>query len=235
MIEKKHGKKYTEVRKLVEKKPYPVKEAVELLKKTVSTKFDPTCEVHFKLGLDPKHAEQNIRTTVALPNGTGKVVRVVAFVGEDKVKEAKAAGAIEAGTEELLAKIEGGWLGFDVAVATPDQMKGLGKVAKILGQKKLMPNPKAGTVTTDVAKTIDELKRGKIELRLDKESNLHSIFGKASFDADKLQVNLMAIIKTIVEAKPATSKGTYLQKLVIANTMGPGIEIDIPSTMESLK
>ncbi|MFA6918252.1 MAG: 50S ribosomal protein L1, partial [Candidatus Gracilibacteria bacterium] len=188
-MKKKHGKKYLEAAKLVEKKAYSLDEAVALLKKTNPTKFDASVEVHFYLGVDPKQADQNIRTTVALPHGTGKDVRVVAFVGEEKIKEAKAAGAVEAGTEVLIEKIEGGWLGFDVAIATPDQMKNLGKIAKTIGQKGLMPNPKTGTVTTDVAKTIAEIKKGKVEVRVDKLSNLHNIFGKVSFTEAQLKDN----------------------------------------------
>jgi large subunit ribosomal protein L1 len=226
-MKKKHGKKYLEAKKLVESKQYSLDEAIALLKKTNPAKFDASCEVHFYLGVDPKQADQNIRTTVALPHGTGKDVRVVAFVGEEKIKEAKAAGAIEAGTDVLIEKIEGGWLGFDVAVATPDQMKNLGKIAKTIGQKGLMPNPKTGTVTMDIAKTISEIKKGKVEVRIDKLSNLHNIFGKISFDEVKLKDNLKAIIKAVVENKPASSKGTYIKSITITSTMGPGIALDV--------
>lgn len=221
------GKKYQEAAKLIVKELHTLDEAIELLKKTSITKFDGSCELHLNLGLDPKQAEQNIRTTVALPNGTGKDVRVVAFVDETSVKAAIAAGAMEAGTAELVKKIEDGWLDFDVAVATPDQMKELGKVAKILGQKRLMPSPKAGTVTPDFAKAIEELKTGKIELRVDKEGNLHSIFGKVSFDPAKLKGNLEVIIAKVKEIKPATTKGTYLKSLTVTTSMGPGISIDL--------
>ena len=226
-MKKKHGKKYLEAKKLVESKQYSLDEAIALLKKTNPAKFDASCEVHFYLGVDPKQADQNIRTTVALPHGTGKDVRVVAFVGEEKIKEAKAAGAIEAGTDVLIEKIEGGWLGFDVAVATPDQMKNLGKIAKTIGQKGLMPNPKTGTVTMDIAKKISEIKKGKVEVRIDKLSNLHNIFGKISFDEVKLKDNLKAIIKAVVENKPASSKGTYIKSITITSTMGPGIALDV--------
>lgn len=226
-MKKKHGKKYLEALKLVEKKGYSIDEAIALLKKTNPSKFDASCEVHFYLGVDPKQADQNIRTTVALPHGTGKDVRVVAFVGEEKIKEAKAAGAVEAGTDVLIEKIEGGWLGFDVAVATPDQMKNLGKIAKTIGQKGLMPNPKTGTVTTDVAKTIAEIKKGKVEVRIDKLSNLHNIFGKISFSEEQLKANLMAVIKAVLDCKPASSKGTYVKSINITSTMGPGINLDV--------
>lgn len=225
-MKKTHGKKYLEVAKQIEQKMYSLDEAVALLKKTNPTKFDASCEVHFYLGVDPKQADQNIRTTVALPHGTGKEVRVVAFVGEDKIKEAKAAGAVEAGTDVLIEKIEGGWLGFDVAVATPDQMKNLGKIAKTIGQKGLMPNPKTGTVTTDVAKTISEIKKGKVEIRVDKLSNLHNIFGKVSFDEKMLKENLKAIIKAVMDNKPSSQKGTFLKSITVTTTMGPGIPLD---------
>lgn len=226
-MKKKHGKKYLEAAKLVENKQYSIDEAVALLKKTSPTKFDASVEVHFYLGVDPKQADQNIRTTVALPHGTGKDVKVVAFVGEEKIKEAKSAGAVEAGTEVLVEKIGGGWLGFDVAIATPDQMKSLGKIAKIIGQKGLMPNPKTGTVTTDVAKTIAEIKKGKVEVRVDKLSNLHNIFGKVSFEEAMLKDNLKAIIKAVLDSKPASSKGTYIKSITVTTTMGPGIMLDI--------
>jgi len=234
-MKKKHGKKYLEAKKLVENKQYSIDEAVALLNKTNPTKFDASAEVHFYLGVDPKQADQNIRTTVALPHGTGKDVRVVAFVGEEKIKEAKAAGAVEAGTDVLIEKIEGGWIGFDVAVATPDQMKNLGKIAKTIGQKGLMPNPKTGTVTMDVAKTIAEIKKGKVEVRIDKLSNLHNIFGKLSFDEAKLKDNLKAIVKAVVENKPASSKGTYIRSITITSTMGPGIALDVNSASAESK
>lgn len=232
---KKHGKKYQEAAKLITKDAYPMDEALDLLKKTSTTKFDGSCEVHFNLGVDPKQADQNIRTSVALPHGTGKEVRVVAFVGEEKIKEAKAAGAIEAGTEELIAKIEKGWVDFDVAIATPDQMKELAKVAKILGQKRLMPNPKSGTVTTDVTKTIGELKKGKVEIRVDKQSNLHNVFGKVSFPEANLKENLKVIVKSVLDNKPASSKGTYIKKLVITTTMGPGVPLDVNAAVAESK
>jgi large subunit ribosomal protein L1 len=227
-MKKKHGKKYLEVAKNIEEgKMYSMDEAVALLKKTNPTKFDASAEVHFYLGVDPKQADQNIRTTVALPHGTGKEIRVVAFVGEEKIKEAKAAGAVEAGTEVLIEKIEGGWLEFDVAVATPDQMKNLGKIAKTIGQKGLMPNPKTGTVTTEISKTISEIKKGKVEVRVDKLSNLHNAFGKVSFEEVKLKDNLKAIVKAVLDSKPASSKGTYIKSLNVTTTMGPSIPLDV--------
>lgn len=234
-MKQKHGKKYRELVKLVEKKPYTLDDAIALLKKTSPTKFDASCEVHFNLNLDTKQADQNIRTTAALPHGTGKDVRVVAFVGEDHVKEAKSAGAAEAGTDNLIEKIEKGWTDFDVAVATPDQMKTLSKVAKILGQKRLMPSPKAGTVGPDFAKIISELKKGKIELRVDQDGNLHNIFGKVSFSEQNLKENLKTVIKTVLEAKPASIKGTYMNSLTVTTTMGPGIRVDMSKAVAESK
>lgn len=223
----KHGKKYAEAKALVDKEFYLVDEAIELLKKTSKTKFDATAELHMKLNVDPKHADQNVRGTVALPHGTGKDVRVVAFVDESGVKAAKEAGAVVAGTNELIEKINSGWLEFDVAVADPSQMKELGKVAKILGTKGLMPNPKAGTVTMDISKTIKEIKKGKIEFRIDKLANLHTLFGKVSFDTPKLKENLLAVVRAVVEAKPASVKGIYINSITVTSTMGPGIHMDV--------
>jgi large subunit ribosomal protein L1 len=231
----KRGKKYQEAKKLITKESYLLDEAISLLKQTSLTKFDASCEVHFKLGVDPKQADQNIRTSTNLPHGTGKDVRVVAFVGEESVKEAKAAGAIEAGTDDLIGKIEKGWTDFDVAVATPDQMKSLGKIAKILGQKRLMPNPKAGTVTPEFAKVISELKKGKVELRVDKDSNLHSVFGKASFDDAKLKENFATLMQSVMEAKPATSKGTYVRSLSFSTSMGPSIPLDTQGVLAEIR
>ncbi len=231
----KHGKKYNDALALVDKEAYGLAEAIELLKKTQVAKFDSSCEVHMQLGVDPRQADQNIRTTVGLPNGTGKDIKVVAFVDEGKIKEAKDAGAIEAGTEDLVTKIEGGWLDFDVAVATPDQMKSLGKIAKTLGQKRLMPNPKAGTITTDVAKTIEELKKGKVEIRLDKDANTHNIFGKASFDDAKLIENLKVIIKAVSDAKPESSKGTYIKNISLSTSMGPGVPLAVNEVVAESK
>lgn len=224
---KTHGKKYREVKKLVEKPFYEIGEAVALLKKTSTVKFDASAEVHMKLGLDPKQADQLIRGTVVMPNGTGKKVRVIAFVPEALVKTAKAAGAVEAGLEDLIEKIVKGWMDFDVAVAIPDVMKGLGKIAKTLGQKGLMPNPKAGTVTTDIEKTIGEIIKGKVEFKLDKLANLHNIFGKISFTEAQLEENLKAFLKAIAAAKPSGAKGIFVQSITLASTMGPGIRLDV--------
>lgn len=232
---KKYGKKYRAAKELIENESYGLDEAVGLLEKTSTTKFDSSCEAHLNLGVDPKQADQNIRTTASLPHGTGKEVRVVAFVGDDKVKEAKEAGAMEAGTEELIEKIEKGWTDFDVAVATPDQMKSIGKIAKIIGQKGLMPNPKAGTVTPDFAKAISEIKKGKVELRVDKEGNLHTIFGKVSFGEAKLKENLVIVLKKILEEKPSSIKGSYVKSFTLTTSMGPGVPIDVNKAMAEAK
>lgn len=217
---------------MIEKgKLYPLKEAVSLLKKTSPVKFDATCEVHMNLNVDPKHADQMVRATVVLPHGIGRDVRVVAFVTEDLIKEAKNAGAMEAGKDELIEKVANGWTDFDVAVATPDIMKGLAKVAKTLGQKGLMPNPKAGTVTQNVGATIAEIKKGKVEFRTDKLSNLHNIFGRVSFDDAKLEENLKTFIKAVAEARPATIKSTYIKTIIITTTMGPGIPLSVSDAL----
>lgn len=231
---KKHGKKYKEVKKLVDKPLYELSEAVALLKKTSPTKFDASCEVHMKLGLDTKQADQLLRGTVVMPNGTGKTVRVIAFVMESQQAAAKKAGAVEAGLEDLIEKITKGWMEFDVAVATPDVMKGLGKIAKTLGQKGLMPNPKAGTVTTDVTKTIGEIMKGKVEFRLDKLANVHNVFGKVSFEPKALEENLKTFLKAIVAAKPTGAKGIFVQSITLTTTMGPGIALDVNKTLAGL-
>ncbi|MBT4917789.1 50S ribosomal protein L1 [Candidatus Peregrinibacteria bacterium] len=231
----KHGKKYKEAASLIQEEAYSLDGALELLKKTSVTKFDSSCEVHMNLGVDPKQADQNIRTSVNLPHGTGKDVKVVAFVGDENIKAAKAAGAIEAGTEDLIEKIEKGWVDFDVAVATPDQMRSIGKIAKTLGQKGLMPNPKAGTVTPDFAKTIEELKKGKVEVRVDKNGNLHLTFGKVSFDDANLRENLLTIVRAVLEIKPSTLKGSYLKSMTITTSMGPGVPVELSSATEEAK
>ncbi len=228
---RKPGKKYLAAKAMVEPRLYEMSEAVALLKKTSTTKFDSTCEVHLKTGLDPRQADQLIRGTVVLPNGTGKTVRVIAFVPESQAAAAKAAGAIDAGADDLVEKIAKGWMEFDVAVALPEMMKGLGKVAKTLGQQGLMPNPKAGTVSPDIVKTIGDIRKGKVEYRLDKLANVHNIFGKVSFDAPKLEENLKAFLRAIVAAKPAGAKGIYIQSISLASTMGPGIDLDVNSSL----
>lgn len=223
----KHGKKYRNAKALVEDRAYEIAEAIALLKKTATTKFDSSCEIHMNLGIDPKQADQLVRGTVTMPNGTGKKVRVIAFVPEALVKTAVDGGVIEAGLETLIDKIAGGWLDFDVAVAVPEVMKNLGKVAKTLGQKGLMPNPKAGTVSPNIADTIRDIMKGKVEFRVDKLANLHNIFGKASFSEDQLTENLKTYIKAIIQAKPSGVKGVYIKSATLASTMGPGIRLEV--------
>jgi len=220
--------------KIAKDKLYTVDEACALMKETSVTSFDSSVEIHLNLGIDPKQAEQQMRDTVALPHGTGKEVRVVAFVSDDKVKEAVSAGAIKAGNEELIAEIEKGWLEFDVAVATPDMMKGLGKIARTLGQKGLMPNPKAGTVTQDVSKTIEEIRKGKVEFRNDKNGNLHNIVGKVSFGADNLAENVKVYLRTIIEHKPKDIKGVFVKSITLATTMGPAVHVDHINSIKEL-
>ena len=223
----KHGKKYTEAAKLVDRSvAYEPADAIALVKKTATAKFDETIEVHIRTGCDGRHADQQIRGAVVLPNGTGKTVRVLVIAKGDKLAEAQAAGADFVGGEELVPKIQNeGWLEFDVVVATPDMMGVVGRLGKVLGPKGLMPNPKAGTVTMDVAKAIADIKAGKIEYRLDKANIVHVPVGKVSFTEDQLQANYNAVIDAILKAKPSTIKGQYLKSVTLATTMGPGIHV----------
>ncbi len=225
----KHGKKYIEAAKLVDRSVfYEVDEAVALAKKTAGAKFDETLEVHIRTGCDGRHAEQQIRGAVVLPNGTGKTVKVLVFAKGDKVSEAEAAGADYVGGEELIPKIQNdGWLDFDVVVATPDMMGVVGRLGKVLGPKGLMPNPKAGTVTMDVTKAVKDIKAGKIEYRLDKSNIIHCPFGKASFTEEQLNENLKTLLDAIVKARPATLKGQYLKSITLASTMGPGVKVSV--------
>ncbi|MFA6074771.1 MAG: 50S ribosomal protein L1 [Negativicutes bacterium] len=221
------GKKFTDAVKLFDRdKLYEIEEAFDLVKKTATAKFDETVEVAVKLGVDPKHADQQVRGAVVLPHGTGKTKRVVVFAKGEKVKEAEEAGADVVGAEDLVAKIQGGWLDFDVAVATPDMMALVGRLGKVLGPRGLMPNPKVGTVTADVARALNEIKAGKIEYRTDKAGNIHAPIGKASFDAAKLADNFRTLIETLIKAKPAVAKGQYIRSVVISTTMGPGIRLN---------
>ena len=224
----KRGKRYNESAKLVDsKKLYPAKEAIEIIEKMPKTKFDQTVELHVKLGVDSKHADQQVRGTVVLPNGTGKTQRVLVFAKGPKAEEAKAAGADFVGGEELIPKIQKeNWFEYDVVVATPDMMGVVGRLGKVLGPKGLMPNPKSGTVTMDVTKAINEIKSGKVEYRLDKNNIIHLGFGKVSFGAEKLLENYDVIIAAIIKAKPAAAKGQYIKSVSIAPTMGPGLYID---------
>lgn len=224
----KRGKKYIEKAKLVDKAvAYDAAEAVNLVQQTSIAKFDETVEAHIRLGVDSRHADQQVRGAVVLPHGTGKTVRVLVFAKGDKADEALAAGADFVGAEDLIPKIQNeNWFGFDVVVATPDMMGVVGRLGKVLGPKGLMPSPKAGTVTMDVTKAVNEIKAGKIEYRLDKTNIIHCPIGKASFGAEKLQENFNALMSAIVKAKPAAAKGQYLKSVVVASTMGPGIKIN---------
>ena len=224
----KKGKKYQEAVKLIEKgKLYEAKEALELIEKMPKANFDETVELHVKLGVDSKHAEQQVRGTVVLPNGTGKTLKVLVFAKGDKAKEAEEAGADFVGAEELIPKIEKeNWFDYDVIVATPNMMGVVGRLGKVLGPKGLMPNPKSGTVTMDVAKAIQEIKSGKVEYRLDKTNIIHLGFGKVSFGADKLEENYKTVIDAIIKAKPAAAKGQYIKSVAIAKTMGPSVYVN---------
>lgn len=224
----KKGKKYQEAAKLIEKgKLYEAKEALELLEKMPKANFDETVELHVKLGVDSKHAEQQVRGTVVLPNGTGKTLKVLVFAKGDKAKEAEEAGADFVGAEELIPKIEKeNWFEYDVIVATPNMMGVVGRLGKILGPKGLMPNPKSGTVTMDVAKAIQEIKSGKVEYRLDKTNIIHLGFGKVSFGVEKLEENYKTVIDAIIKAKPAAAKGQYIRSVAVAKTMGPSVYVN---------
>ncbi|MEV8505477.1 50S ribosomal protein L1 [Actinoplanes sp. NPDC051475] len=215
-------------------KLYQPVEAVTLAKESSPTKFDATVEVAMRLGVDPRKADQMVRGTVNLPHGTGKTARVIVFAQGAKAEEAVAAGADEVGTDELVARIQGGWLDFDAAIATPDQMAKIGRIARILGPRGLMPNPKTGTVTMDVTKAISDIKGGKITFRVDKHSNLHLIIGKASFSAEQLVDNYGAVLDEVLRAKPSAAKGKYLKKVTVSTTMGPGVPID-PNVTKNLR
>ncbi len=224
----KRGKKYVESAKLVDRMvQYELTEAIDLVKKTAVAKFDETIEAHIRLGVDGRHADQQVRGAVVLPHGTGKTVRVLVFAKGDKVAEAEAAGADHVGGEELIPKIQNdGWLDFDVVVATPDMMGVVGRLGRVLGPKGLMPNPKAGTVTMDVTKAVNDIKAGKIEYRLDKANIIHVPVGKASFTEEQLNDNLSTLMDAIVKAKPSSAKGQYLKSVTITSTMGPGIKVN---------
>src|ERR1043166_4550654 len=222
-----HGKTYRKLAEQVDKtKLYAPFDAIRLAKQTSTVKFDPTVEVAMRLGVDPRKADQMVRGTVNLPHGTGKTARVIVFAAGAKADEAVNAGADEVGSDELVARIQEGWLDFDAAIATPAQMAKIGRIARILGPRGLMPNPKTGTVTMDVTKAVADIKGGKITFRVDKHSNLHLIIGKASFTQDQLVDNYAAVLDEVLRAKPSAAKGTYLKKVNIATTMGPGIPVD---------
>ncbi len=225
----KRSKKYRAALELLEKgKVYDVDTAVDLVKKTATAKFDETIEMHVRLGVDPKYADQQVRGAMVLPNGTGKSKKVLVFTKGEKVQAAQDAGADYVGSDDLVAKIQGGWFDFDVAIATPDMMGVVGRLGKLLGPRGLMPNPKLGTVTPDVAKAIAEQKAGKVEYRTDKAGNIHCPIGKASFDAEKLKENYQALLDTLIRVKPAAAKGQYVRSIHLCSVMGPGISVVLP-------
>jgi large subunit ribosomal protein L1 len=227
-----HGKQYREVSKLVDRtRSYEPTEAMGLLHETSKTKFDSTAEAHIRLGVDPRHADQMVRGTVVLPHGVGKTVRVVVFATGEKAQEALRAGVDEVGGEDLVKRIEAGWLEFDVALATPDMMGMVGRLGRILGRRGLMPNPKSGTITFDLERAIREVKAGRVEFKVDKTGIIHVPFGKSSFENDQLVDNLATLIDAINRAKPSAVKGTYFKSLTIASTMGPGIRVDVPGIL----
>jgi large subunit ribosomal protein L1 len=221
------GKNYQAAKEKVEQREYTLEEAVQAVHGLKFAKFDETAEVALRLGVDPRHADQMVRGTVVLPNGLGKEVRVCVIASADKVKEAKEAGAEHIGGDDLVEKIQGGWMDFDAVVSTPDMMKGVGKLGRVLGPRGLMPNPKAGTVTFDVGKAVADIKAGKVEFRVDKNGVIHAPFGKLSFTGDQLLENVRSLIDAVVRAKPASSKGRYLRGVFVSSTMGPGIRVNV--------
>ena len=221
------GKKFQTSSKLVDKPNYNLADAMPVVKKAAFAKFNETVEVAIRLGVDPKHADQMVRGTVVLPHGLGKSKRVVVIASGDKVREAREAGADEVGGDDLVQKIQGGWLEFDAVIATPDMMKSVGRLGKVLGPRGLMPNPKTGSVTLDVARSVKEVKGGKVEFRVDKTGIIHCPVGKVSFEATQLAENAQALITSVIKAKPATAKGRFVRSIVISSTMGPGVPIDL--------
>lgn len=223
----KRGKRYAEVAKLLEEdKLYDPEEAVQLVKQAAKAKFDETVEAAVRLGVDPRHADQQVRGAVLLPHGTGKTVRVIVFAKGDKIKEAEEAGADVVGSDDLVERVNGGWLGFDVAIATPDMMASVGKLGRVLGPRGLMPNPRTGTVTFEVANAVQEVKAGKIEYRVDKFGIVHAPIGKASFGPDQLLGNFLTLMDAVNRAKPSAAKGTYVRSVTLSSTMGPGVKVN---------
>jgi large subunit ribosomal protein L1 len=227
-----HGKKYVEAAKLVDRERiYAPQEAVALVRQTSTVNFDASIEAHLRLGVDPRHADQMVRGTVVLPHGTGKVVRVAVFAQGEKAQEALRGGADEVGAEDLVKKIEAGWLEFDVALATPDTMGMVGRLGKILGRRGLMPNPKSGTITFDIERALKEVKAGRVEFKVDKGALIHTAIGKASFEESALLDNLATLVDAVNRARPSGAKGQYLRGLTIASTMGPGVRVDLPAVL----
>ncbi|HYN08199.1 MAG TPA: 50S ribosomal protein L1 [Vicinamibacterales bacterium] len=229
------GKKYQAARQQVPTKTHSIEEAVPLLQKVKYTKFDETVEIAVRLGVDPKHSDQMVRGTVVLPHGLGKSKKVLVIANAEKQREAKEAGADEIGGEELVERIMGGWMDFDAVVATPDMMRAVGKLGKVLGPRGLMPNPKTGTVTLEVTRAVQEIKAGKVEFRVDKAGIVHAPIGKISFDKERLIANAHALMENIVKAKPSTAKGKYLKSVTMSSTMGPGVDIDTSHVEELVK
>ena len=228
----KHGKRYLEAAKLVDRtRVYPPADAVQLLKETSVVNFDPSTEAHIRLGVDPRHADQMVRGTVVLPHGTGKRVRVLVFAQGDKAQEALRAGADEVGGDDLVKRIESGWLEFDVALAAPDMMGMVGRLGRILGRRGLMPNPKSGTITFDLDRAVREVKAGRVEFKVDKGAIIHVPFGKASFEPEQLTENLATLVDAVNRARPSAAKGQYFRGLTVASTMGPGIRVDVPALL----
>jgi large subunit ribosomal protein L1 len=232
---RKTGKKFAAARQQVPVRPHSIEDAVPLMQKVKFAKFDETVEIAMRLGVDPKHADQMVRGTVVLPHGLGKTKRVLAIAGADKQKDAQAAGADFVGGEELVEKIQGGWIDFDAVVATPDMMRAVGKLGKVLGPRGLMPNPKTGTVTPDIAKAVKEIKAGKVEFRVDKTGIIHAPIGKVSFPSQNLIENAHALVDSVVRAKPPAAKGKFLKSVTMSSTMGPGITIDTSHVTEVVK
>ena len=230
------GKKHKEAKAKIDRtRAYPVEEAIALVKETAHAKFDETVDVSVRLGVDPRKADQMVRGAVVLPNGLGKTVRVLVFAKGEKAQEAKDAGADHVGADDLVAKVQEGWFDFDTAIATPDMMGTVGKIGKLLGPRGLMPNPKVGTVTFDIARAVSEAKSGKVEYRVEKAGIVHAPLGKVSFAPEKLQENLISLVDALIKAKPSTSKGVYLKKVSLSSTMGPGVVIDVPALQALVK
>jgi large subunit ribosomal protein L1 len=232
---RRHGKKFAAARQQVPERPHTIEDAIPLIQKVKFAKFDETVEISMRLGVDPKHADQMVRGTVVLPHGLGKSKKVLAIAGADKQKEAQEAGADHVGGEELVDKIQGGWMDFDAVVATPDMMRAVGKLGKVLGPRGLMPNPKTGTVTPNIAQAVKEIKAGKVEFRVDKTGIIHAPVGKISFPAQSLIENAHALVDSVVKAKPAAAKGKYVKSVTMSSTMGPGVLIDAAHVTETVK
>jgi len=232
---RKQGKKFAAAREQVPERTHTIEDAIPLMQKVKFAKFDETVELAMRLGVDPKHADQMVRGTVVLPHGLGKSKKVLAIAGADKQKEATEAGADHVGGEELVDKIQGGWMDFDAVVATPDMMRAVGKLGKVLGPRGLMPNPKTGTVTPNIGQAVKEIKAGKVEFRVDKTGIIHAPVGKASFPAQNLIENAHALVDSVVKAKPSAAKGKYLKSVTLSSTMGPGIQIDVTHVTEVVK